>query len=71
MKRYLVFFGKDNLSRNGGMEDFLSDHDNFEDAMRAIGTAEKAAPKKFFKFFSSRHWNHVYDTVDKRIVTWK
>lgn len=65
MNRYLAFFG-DSYYPNGGMEDFLSDHDNFHDAMEAIRLAKEAHPKTFF----SSRWNHVYDTVEKRIVTY-
>lgn len=64
MKRYLAFFG-DNFYPDGGMGDFLSDHDNFQDALDATIVEQEAYPEKFF----SSAWSHVYDTVEKRVVT--
>ena len=59
MKRYLAFFG-DNFYPNGGMGDFLSDHENLDNARRAI--------QKEFQDGFDTHWGHVYDTVNKEIV---
>lgn len=65
MKRYLAFFG-DRQYSNVGMEDFISDHDNFKDAMEALRLAKEGYRKRFF----SSIWNHVYDTVERRIVSY-
>jgi len=62
MKRYLAFFG-DNFYPNGGMGDFLIDHDNVDDAETMILV-------KFKESFGNTQskWGHVYDTVNKEIV---
>lgn len=60
MKRYLSFFG-DNFYPNGGMGDFLSDHDSLEGAKIAIDTALEYED-------ADSIWYHVYDTVNKEIV---
>lgn len=66
MNRYLAFCG-DKFRPKGGMEDFISDHDEFSDAMKATRLAMEAYPKTFF---FSDIWSHVYDTVEKRIITY-
>ena len=65
MKRYLAFFG-DNYYPDGGMGDFLSDHDS-------LGVAENAILDEFNKKDdylgnAQTYWGHVYDTVNKEIV---
>ena len=61
MSRYLAFFG-DNYYPNGGMGDFLSDHEALGDAMNAI--MHEFDTDKSVNF----PWGHVYDTVNKEIV---
>ena len=60
MKRYLAFFG-DNFYPDGGMGDFLSDHNELTGAINAIAGAD---PDKVVQSL----WGHVYDTVNKEIV---
>lgn len=65
MKRYLAFFG-DNYYPYGGMEDFLSDHDNQDNAKHAI--LDKFNEDGEYIEDSHLKWGHVYDTVNKEIV---
>lgn len=68
LKRYLVFYGH-GFYPNGGMSDFLSDHDTPEDAWASV--QEKIAKELAESGYDSieeltkyRWWN-VYDTVSK------
>ena len=60
MNRYLAFFG-DNYYPAGGMEDFLSDHNELTEAINAIAT-------EFSESECTDSWGNVYDTVNKEIV---
>jgi len=69
MKRYLAFFG-DNYYPDGGMGDFLSDHDSLGVAENAILDADKSKGSIQSSNLGSLEssWGHVYDTVNKKIV---
>ena len=65
MKRYLAFFG-DNFYPDGGMGDFLSDHSEATEAIKAISNADRLRGGIQGSLMTS--WGHVYDTVNKEIV---
>lgn len=60
MKRYLAFFGHEYYPM-GGMEDFIGDFDSVDEALQAIDARRHESSSTFI-------WNHVYDTVERKIV---
>ena len=70
MKRYLAFYGNVYYP-SGGMDDFLSDHDTKEEALKAI-TTKLNDDKNYCNTDEEKWeyaWAHIYDT-EGRIEVW-
>jgi hypothetical protein len=65
MKRYLAFYGSAYYPE-GGMDDFLSDYDTKEEALRAI--SDKLNSDKYYYNSNEEKWEyawaHIYDTKE-------
>jgi hypothetical protein len=65
MKRYFAFW-YNNYYPDGGFNDFISSHDNTEEAKTAIMVKDRMN-NNYNEIFTSSG-GHVYDSIDKKIV---
>ena len=67
MKRYLAFSGS-HYYANGGMGDFISDHDTLPTAVQALFSHVAQLETETSKIWGTYRWGEIYDTDERRIV---
>lgn len=68
MKQFLVFYGSIYYP-SGGMDDFIGDYDNIDDAIAAVNKAAFDDRKYKADEKWEYAWGHIYDT-NKREQVW-
>ena len=76
MKKYLIFFGWKTYPE-GGMNDFIDDSNNLQEAKRILMNSITKEIEEYFSDYTpkekeevrnSKFWCHIYNTETKEIV---